>query len=262
MPIRPGWLETTVWPEGHALYAVGKYSAFRPDPCCVVSEAAVDQSAPVRSRFASQAAEYSPKLLRSPTNENEKPMTETTTYPATAVATFDSHADAETAVKNLGLAGFDIKHLSVVGKGYHIDEQVTGFYNQGDRIRLWGARGAFWGALWSLFFGGIFVTVPLVGPVVALGYLGLIAIGVLEGAALVGGVSAISAALYGIGIPKDSVLQYETAIKTDAYLVMVHDTSSRIAIARYVLETAGASRVDVHEGLCPKSTSDALEHAE
>jgi hypothetical protein len=187
-------------------------------------------------------------------------MSDQTNFPAAAVATFPTHAGAESAIKQLGLAGFDIKQLSVVGKGYHVDEQVTGFYNQGDRVRFWGSEGAFWGALWSLFFGGLFVTVPLVGPVVALGYIGVMAIGALEGAALVGGVSAISAALYGMGIPKDSILQYETAITTDAYLVMAHDTPERIAKAREVLEAAGASQVNVHEGLTPPT--NALAAAE
>jgi hypothetical protein len=139
--------------------------------------------------------------------------------------------------------------LGVVGKGYHIDEQVTVFYNQGDRVRFCGSEGACWGALRSLFFGGLFVTVPLVGPVMALGNIGVMAIGALEGAVLIGGVSAISAALYEMGIPNDSILQYETSLTTDAYFVMAHETPNRIAVARAILETAGASRVDVHEGM-------------
>jgi hypothetical protein len=165
------------------------------------------------------------------------------------VATFDTHDGAEQAVRQLATDGFDIRHLSVVGKGYHVDEQVTGFFNQGDRVRFWGTRGAFWGGLWSLFFGGLFVTVPVVGPVVALGYVATIIIGALEAAVLVGGVSAISAALYSIGIPKDSVLAYETTVAADGFLVMVHDTPARIADARAVLDRAGASRVDIHQGL-------------
>ncbi len=187
-------------------------------------------------------------------------MSDPTLFPAAAVATFPTHAGAERAIKQLGLAGFDIKQLSVVGKGYHVDEQVIGFYNQGDRVRFWGSEGAFWGALWSLFFGGLFVTVPVIGPVVALGYIAVMAIGALEGAVVVGGISAISAALYGMGIPKNSILQYETAITTDSYLVMAHDTPSRIAIARAILEKAGASQVDVHEGLT--APADALATAE
>ena len=170
---------------------------------------------------------------------------------AAAIATFSTHAAAEAAVKELNVAGFDIRHLSVIGQGYHVDEQVKGFYNQGDRVRFWGTRGAFWGGLWSLFFGGIFLTLPVIGPIVALGYIGAMIVTAVEGAVVVGGVSAIGAALYGLGIPKDSVLSYETAVTADGFLVMAHDTPERIAIARTILETAGASHVGVHVDLAP-----------
>ena len=99
-----------------------------------------------------------------------------------------------------------MKHLSVVGKGYHTDEKVVGFYNIGDRIKFWGTRGAFWGGFWGLFFGGLFMTVPLVGHVVVLGYLATVAVSAIENAILVGGLSALGAAIYSIGVPKDSVL--------------------------------------------------------
>ena len=103
-----------------------------------------------------------------------------------------------------------MKDLSLVGKGYHTDEKVVGFYNSGDRIKFWGSRGAFWGGFWGLFFGGMFLTIPVVGHVIVLGYLALAGVSALEGAVVVGGLSALGAALYGIGIPKDSVIQYET----------------------------------------------------
>jgi len=168
--------------------------------------------------------------------------------PEAIVAVFADHAAAEAAVKCFNIAGFDITHLSVIGKGYHVDEQVAGFYNQGDRIRLWGTRGAFWGGLWSLFFGGVFLTLPMIGPVIVLGYLTTTVIAVVEGAAVVGGVSAIAAALYGLGIPRDSVIEYETAIEADAFLVLAHDTPGRTALARSILNTDDASQVNVHTG--------------
>ncbi len=171
------------------------------------------------------------------------------------VAVFPDHAAAEEAVRKLSTAGFDIKHLSVVGKGYHIEEQVMGFYNQGDRIRFWGTRGAFWGGLWTLFFGGVVLTMPIVGPVVALGYLAGAIVLAVEGAVMVGGFSAIAAALYGLGIPENTVLEYQTAIETDSFLVMAHDTPERIAVAKGILEAAQASRVDVHAA-APAATED------
>ena len=92
-------------------------------------------------------------------------------FEGTAVATFVDHAAAEAAIKRLTEGGFDMKHLSVIGKGYHTEEKVVGFYTTADRVKFWGSRGAFWGGLWGLFFGGLFMTIPVVGHVVVLGYL-------------------------------------------------------------------------------------------
>lgn len=165
----------------------------------------------------------------------------------TVVAVFSDHHAAERAVKKLSDAHFEMKNLSVVGKGYHTDEKVVGFYNLGDRVRFWGTRGTFWGGLWGLFFGGLFMTIPVIGHVIVLGYLAAMAISAVEGAALVGGVSALGAALYSVGIPKDSVIRYETAIKADAFLVMAHGTAEEVTRAKTILATTEPLSLDVHE---------------
>jgi Heat induced stress protein YflT domain len=166
----------------------------------------------------------------------------------TTIAVFPDHNAAEAAVKELTATGFDMKKLSIVGKGYETDEKVVGFYNAGDRIKFWGKRGAFWGGLWGMFFGGLFLTIPVVGHVVVLGYLAAIAIYGIENAIVVGGLSALGAALYSIGVPKDSVIQYETALKADSFLVMAHGTTEEVARAKAILGTLKPSRLDVHSG--------------
>jgi hypothetical protein len=162
------------------------------------------------------------------------------------IAVFPDHLTAESAVKALAENGFAMKSLSVVGRGYHTQEKVIGFYNTGDRIKFWGARGAYWGALWGLFFGGLFVVTPIAGPVVALGYLGALALGAIESAAIVGGLSALGAALYGLGVPKDTVVQYELSVKADSFLVMAHGTIEEMARAKTVLAAMRPSRMDGH----------------
>ena len=69
------------------------------------------------------------------------------------VAIFNTHGEAENAVKELQKSGFDMKKLSIVGKDYHTEEQVVGYYHTGDRMKYWGKLGAFWGGLWGIFFG-------------------------------------------------------------------------------------------------------------
>jgi hypothetical protein len=167
----------------------------------------------------------------------------------TVIAVFPDHQAAEAAVQKLSASGFEMKKLSVVGKGYHTDEKVIGFYNIGDRVKFWGKRGAFWGGLWGLFFGGIFMVIPVVGHVIVLGYLAATAIATVETALVVGGLSALGAALYSIGIPKNSVIDYETALKADSFLVMAHGVPEEIARAKAILGAAGPSRLDVHTGV-------------
>jgi len=77
-----------------------------------------------------------------------------------------------------------------------------------------------------------------------LGYLASVAIGAIENAVVVGGLSAIGAALYSVGIPKDSVIQYETAVKADSFLVMAQGTAEEIARAKAILSSANPSRLD------------------
>src|SRR3984885_8271924 len=140
-------------------------------------------------------------------------------HPESVIAVYEDHEAAEAAIKKLTAAGFDMKDLSVVGKGFHSEEKVVGFYSAGDRIKFWGTRGAFWGGFWGLFLGGLFITVPVVGHVIVLGYLASVIISGVETAVMVGGLSALGAALYSTGVPKDSVIEYEAALKADAFLV-------------------------------------------
>ena len=165
------------------------------------------------------------------------------------IAVFTDRQGAEAGIKKLAEAGFDMKQLTLVGKGYHSEEKVVGFYNLGDRVKFWGKNGAFWGGLWGLFLGGLFMTVPGVGPVVVLGYFAAVVASAVESAVVVGGLSALGAALYSIGIPKDSVINYDSAVKADGFLVMAHGTAEDVARAKAILNTTNPSRVDVHEGL-------------
>ncbi len=127
------------------------------------------------------------------------------------VAIFNTHVEAENAVKELQKSGFDMKKLSIVGKDYHTEEQVVGYYHTGDRMKYWGKVGAFWGWLFGLFFGAGFFLIPGLGPIVVAGPLVATIVGGLEGAVTAGGLSALGAGLYSIGIPKDSIINYETS---------------------------------------------------
>ena len=164
------------------------------------------------------------------------------------VATFDNHTQAEAAIKELQTAGFDMKRLSVVGKDYHTEEHVVGYYNTGDRMKYWGKLGAFWGGVWGFIFGSAFFFIPGIGPLVVGGPLVSWIVGALEGATLYGGLSALGAGLFSIGIPKDSIVKYQTYLKSGKFLLVAHGTPDEVKKAKDVLQSSGA-KMDVHAPL-------------
>ena len=103
------------------------------------------------------------------------------------VAVYPTHAEANEAVKELQRGGVDMHKLSIVGKGYHTDEQVIGYYNSGDRMKYWGKMGAFWGGFWGLLFGSALFMIPGLGPILVAGPLVAWIVAALEGAVVVGG---------------------------------------------------------------------------
>ena len=163
-----------------------------------------------------------------------------------AVAVYESHGQAEDAVHKLAKANFDMKTISILGKEYHTEEHVVGYFNAGDRARFFGKLGAFWGGLAGMLFGSALMFVPVVGHIVVLGPIAATIAGGLQGAVLGGGLSALVGALTALGIPKDSVLRYETALKADKFLVIVHGGGDDIRRAKEVLSAAGSTDVQSH----------------
>jgi hypothetical protein len=162
------------------------------------------------------------------------------------VAIYDTHEQAEHAIKELQHAGVDLKSLSIAAKDTHTDEHVVGYYNAGDRMKYWGKVGAFWGGFWGLLSGSAAFAIPGIGPILVAGPLvGWIVAG-LEGAAVVGGVSAAGAGLISIGVPKDSVLKYEVALKTEKFILIVHGTPGAVANAKDIIGGTEHSSYTVH----------------
>ena len=148
---------------------------------------------------------------------------------------YDTHEQAEQAIEELQSSGYNLKQLSIVGQGAHTEEKVVGYYNLGDRMLNWGGTGAFWGSIWSLLFGSAFFLVPGVGPLLLAGPIVAALLLALEGAVAGGTISALAGALASIGIPENSVLDYETEIKAGKYLLVAHGTAAEVARAREIL---------------------------
>lgn len=178
-------------------------------------------------------------------------MSNSNVNPSSVVAVYANHEQADAAVRQLQKDGFDMTKLSVVGRDYHTEEHAVGYYNSGDRMMYWGKQGAFWGGLWGLMFGSAFFWVPGVGPLLLAGPLVALLAGAVEGAVLTGGFTALAAGLYGLGIPKDSVIAYETEVKSGKLLLVVSGTPAEVEVAKDLLARTPAAMTTVHSGSLP-----------
>jgi hypothetical protein len=163
-----------------------------------------------------------------------------------AIAVYPSHDVAEAAIMKLHRGGFDMQRLSIVGRGYHLEEHVAGFVSVADRAKFFGTWGAAWGGLAGLLFGASLLVVPVLGHVIVLGPLAAALAGGVEGAVLGGGIGALAATLVSLGVPKNSVLRYEREVAADRFLVVAHGTAAEIARAREILG-ADAPPFEVHD---------------
>ena len=156
---------------------------------------------------------------------------------------FETRVQAEDAIHALSESGFDVKKLSLVGRGYHSEEHPMGFYTVADKIKAWGGAGAFWGGIWGLLLAPAVFMLPGVGLVAMAGPVVAALVSALEGAIVVGGLSALGAALTQVGVPKDQVIKYETALKVDKYVLLVHGTAEDQFKVRSVLSDSTAPAV-------------------
>ena len=162
------------------------------------------------------------------------------------IAVYNTHDQAESAIKELQHAGFNMQTLSIAAKDTHTEEQVVGYYTAGDRMKRWGGLGAFWGGFWGLLFGAGLFSVPGIGSILVAGPLVAWIVAALEEAVVVGGVSAIGAGLLSIGIPKGSVVKYDVALKTDKYLLIAHGLPEDVFKAKRLLDGTSPYSSEVH----------------
>jgi hypothetical protein len=158
-----------------------------------------------------------------------------------AIGVYDTRSGAESAMNALARAGFDMHKVSLFGKAGHDEDRAHGFYTLGDRIRTWGATGGFWGAAWALLLGSAVFVMPPFGIVAAAGPITAAVVAALEGVAIVGGVSALSAALASLGVPHDEALRHEAAVLEDGFLLIVHGAPQDLETARAILAAQDAA---------------------
>jgi hypothetical protein len=163
-----------------------------------------------------------------------------------AVGIFDSHLMAEEAVEELLCSGLDSRRLSVVGRERDADQRLVGYYTTGEQTMYWGQRGPVSVGVWGALLGTGLFWVPSMGPLLVAGPLLTRLVSPSEEAAGLKGLSAIGAGLCSLGLPRDSVVKYEMAIRSGTFVLIYHGTFAEVEKSCQVLELAHAVETALH----------------
>ena len=163
------------------------------------------------------------------------------------VAIYDSRVQGETAIREIQKSGVDMMRLSFLGRDYRAKDELVGRYQLGDHTRYWKNLSAFGDEVWGLLSSIALFHIPEMGLFLAGGPVAGAIIGVLEGAPVVSGLSVLGAGLHIIGIPRDSVIKYERAIKADKYLIIAQSIEEEIAMIKAIAKSTNAAEFDLHQ---------------
>lgn len=150
------------------------------------------------------------------------------------VGVFYTRPEAETAVRELRDAGFANDAIGMIARdadGNMVNERSHETL-AGEGAAAGAVVGAGAGALVGL--GVLAGTIPVIGPVLAVGTLGTVLLNAAGGAAILGLVGA----LIGVGIPEDDARYYESEVHGGRFLVTV-EAADRTAEAWSILHRSG-----------------------
>ncbi|QEL18393.1 general stress protein [Limnoglobus roseus] len=131
------------------------------------------------------------------------------------VRVFETRSAAEAAVRDLKAAGYTDAQISLVGRNGAADEATA--ESTGEGAAVGAAAGAVGGA--AVTIGLMTGVIPVLGPVIALGWLGTALLNAAGGAAAIGLVGALT----GWGLSESDAKYYEGEVAAGRYLVTVHD---------------------------------------
>ncbi|MDR3708062.1 MAG: hypothetical protein P4L33_07160 [Capsulimonadaceae bacterium] len=159
------------------------------------------------------------------------------------VASYRSHAEAETAIRRLAADGLPVETISIIGRNFETYEDVQGFYLPGDAARDGAGQGAWLGGIFGFMAGAMgFFVFPGFGALMVLGPLAGLIAGAVGGA----GVGALINGLIAAGIPKEHAIKYQERLQAGEFLLVVHGNADEVKRAHEILEGTGQTHLVLH----------------
>ncbi len=165
----------------------------------------------------------------------------------TAVAAiYTTHGRTELAMKALRRSGFCMEVLSVAGRPQSLDLRRVTPSALDVPIAKERKQVVYWGGLWGHFLDSAFFWFPDLGPVMVAGPVVPRIVEALDGAIERFGLSALATGFCSMGFSRSSILQYESALKADKFVVVAQGYPLIAARARELINGTQPEMLEVH----------------
>ncbi len=161
------------------------------------------------------------------------------------LAIYKAHNEVEESLRELQQSGFDLAKISILGKAYISDEQIVGCYSTGGNLKAIGGLGAFWEELWKILKGAAFFFIPGIGPVVIAGSLVDMIISTLKAPVAIRKLSSLGIVLNGLGIPDNTIFEYEVGIRANKFMLIASGSSEEIIKAKSIVDKTSTAEIVV-----------------
>ena len=168
-----------------------------------------------------------------------------------AAGLFYSREEAESAVRSLKQAGFDMDRVSVIAKdansvaGHETTEEIG---NKADDGAAAGAlTGGTLGGITGLLVGLGTLAIPGIGPILLAGAEATAIATTLAGAGIGAAAGGLIGALVGLGIPEEKAKVYSDRVGGGSFLVMVTGNGAEIDRAATIMRQNGVEEFDIYD---------------
>ncbi|MEC4885128.1 MAG: general stress protein [Scytonema sp. PMC 1070.18] len=160
-----------------------------------------------------------------------------------AIGVFSNRKEADLALRQLMNAGFSLENVSIIAQD---TEDLNNVHEKdyGKGAKAGAITGGAIGGLTGLFQGLAILTIPGVGPALAVGT-------ILASTVLAGGIGTaaggLMGGLIGWGVPEEDARFYNDRLSYGDYLVIIEGTENEILRAEAILNSKGVQHWRVYD---------------
>ena len=178
-----------------------------------------------------------------------------------AAGLYYSRDEAESAVRELKDAGYDMDRVSVIAKdadkvGGHDSTRTEDVGNKADDGAATGAlTGGALGGITGLLVGLGVLAIPGIGPILLAGAEATAIATTLAGGAIGAAAGGLIGALIGLGIPEEKAKIYSDRVGRGSFLVMVTGTAAEIDRVAAIMRRHGVEEFDIYDIPAPATAT-------